>query len=657
MNLSLGFGLDKYRVQNGTLLNPLPASNLVTLWLDGTIIDVSGSKYFVDKKSGNNVLITGYDFPTGWVKGFPYKSAATIDIFGQTGVPVVSLFQDIDYGHQYFCRHVAQVVDGNGVETSKGYVAEIVAYSTPLTGGDLTSANTYYGVPVEQTDANAVWLSPTGNDATGAGTKASPYRSLDKVKATTKTYIYLKSGDYDLTSYSIFTGGGLTLQGLGKSSFELFTNSFGLRIDRVMTISNCIIKNTNTSTYGIGVVKNLTLNLCKLSKAAGSGLLTSQAVGLDVIVRHCHGVISTTYGLFYDNQVFNNAFIDSSVITSTYTKLTGSSNSRISGNIEAYAAGNGSLINLTNGGNVTKKFLAIKNCTLTGTVDVTAVNNFKFQNNSVINSTLNTRICRIGAAAGSGLTGVEATNNTIIGNATSGHLFSIGDPLSETSQNSMNGVKVIGNYIENTNMSASGTCHTLFMGSGIDPMVKYNKFIVKNGYALVIKSGGLSCLTTDSHVSYNVFDCQSTPSQLRLIFGRGCFGLIVANNTILGHKGGEICSTDDNGSGFNNSVLFINNNVTLGGTTIILAAGTNMTSRNNVVNKLGFTLTGALGANDFLSSVAVDSNGVPESKIEHAETVATSSNNQGLAVGYSIPDAITYQNQAATWQNGAVILP
>ena len=129
----VGFGYRVGVASKGSKLNSLPAYSLVTMWLDGTIVESSGSYYFKNKK-GDDVLITGYDFPTGWTNGFPYKSAATIDVFGQTGVPVISLFQNFDYANQYFTRHVAQVVDDNGVETSEAYVCDIVAYSEALTG-------------------------------------------------------------------------------------------------------------------------------------------------------------------------------------------------------------------------------------------------------------------------------------------------------------------------------------------------------------------------------------------------------------------------------------------------------------------------------------------------------------------------------------------
>lgn len=190
--LGKGIGIDL--VQLGSGLKP-PAYSLATLWLDGSIIDVSGSKYFVDKKAGNNVLITNYDFPSNWQKGFPLKSAATIDIFGLTGVPVISLFQNFDYGDQFFTKHVAQVIDSNGIETSEAYVSEIVAYSAPLTGANLTAANSYFGVP--ERESGALWVSKTGSNS-NVGTEALPMLTIDYASNSTANQktIYVKSGAY-----------------------------------------------------------------------------------------------------------------------------------------------------------------------------------------------------------------------------------------------------------------------------------------------------------------------------------------------------------------------------------------------------------------------------------------------------------------------------
>ena len=128
--------------------------------LDGTIVDVEGTKYFKDKTSnGRNFLITDYDFNSDWTRGFPYKSMATISApIGDTvlitadinnffyasadstpnEIPVVSLFQDIDYEHKIFTRHGAQVLNANLVETYEPRVLDIVLYETVKSFSDLT---------------------------------------------------------------------------------------------------------------------------------------------------------------------------------------------------------------------------------------------------------------------------------------------------------------------------------------------------------------------------------------------------------------------------------------------------------------------------------------------------------------------------------------
>ena len=146
-------------------------------FLDGTITDVAGTKYFVDKSAnGRNFLITGYDFDAAWTTGFPYKSAATISapaadaaliaadinnfLYDAGGtpnqIPVISLFQDIDYEHKIFCKHVAQAVDGNGVEVTEPYVSHVFMATDVLAGADLTKAYTDFGVTAEV--AGALWV-------------------------------------------------------------------------------------------------------------------------------------------------------------------------------------------------------------------------------------------------------------------------------------------------------------------------------------------------------------------------------------------------------------------------------------------------------------------------------------------------------------------
>jgi len=166
----------------------IPFSSDALFYLDGTILNSSGTYYFVDRTANaRNFLITGYDFATNWTKGFPYKSAATISapaadaaliaadinnfLYDAGGtpnqIPVVSLFQDIDYEHKLFCKHLTSTVDVNHVETFEGRVKYIVLYANVKTGTSLATCQSYYSVPTEIT-TSVKWVSKAGNDSTGA---------------------------------------------------------------------------------------------------------------------------------------------------------------------------------------------------------------------------------------------------------------------------------------------------------------------------------------------------------------------------------------------------------------------------------------------------------------------------------------------------------
>jgi len=207
--------------QQGSNLSQIPNKADALFWLDGIILDESGTKYFRDKTgNGRKFLITGYDFDSTWLAGMPYKSAATIsapvgdatliasDINSYlytagtpNQIPVVSLFQDIDYEHKLFCRHFAQVVDGNGVETNEARVFDIVLYNTVKVGGELTNCQTYYGVPTEVI-ANVKWVDGVNGLDTNAGTKALPWKTTDKVQASVAVgdTVYFKTSNYITTN-------------------------------------------------------------------------------------------------------------------------------------------------------------------------------------------------------------------------------------------------------------------------------------------------------------------------------------------------------------------------------------------------------------------------------------------------------------------------
>lgn len=199
----------KYKISEAFRYNPANTSTSTLFWLDGTL---SGNVFLDKSGNGRNFTITDKDFTTNY---FPYKSAATISapvndavliaadinnfLYDSGGdpneIPVTSFFQNIDYEDKLFCRHVAQAVDGNGVETQEPYVTDIVLYSSVLTGSDLSTANSFYGVPTEETGA-VKWVDPvSGNDTTGDGSKLLPWRTLPKsTSADIGDTIYVKSG-------------------------------------------------------------------------------------------------------------------------------------------------------------------------------------------------------------------------------------------------------------------------------------------------------------------------------------------------------------------------------------------------------------------------------------------------------------------------------
>ena len=251
-NIGIGIGIDS--VSGGGI----PFKSDALFYLDGTILNSSGTYYFVDKTSNaRNFLITGYDFDSTWVKGFPYKSAATISapagdaaliaadlnsILYTAGtpnqIPVISLFQNMDYKDRMFCRHEAQVVDGNGVETYEPRVKDIVLYANAKTALDLTKCQTYYGVPAIV--AGAKFIDPVnGVDATGNGTQAAPYKTHSKVNGLTLTegtQIYCLTG----TIAPIAWSKNYNLKAIGLTKIQNVSGARGIDYDSAGTLAQTI---------------------------------------------------------------------------------------------------------------------------------------------------------------------------------------------------------------------------------------------------------------------------------------------------------------------------------------------------------------------------------------------------------------------------------
>lgn len=612
-------------------------------FLDGSIKTVGENKYFTDKSiNGRDFLITGYDFNNDWTVGFPYKSAATISapagdaaliaadinnfLYDAGGTPnqisVVSLFQDIDYEHKIFCLHSPQTFRDNGTELFEPRVLSIYMATDVLAGADLTTAQTYFGVPTENT-TTMVWLAADGNDTTGNGSKATPYRTLDKIKATTATVAYLRTGDYTPAAQVTFANTDLEIIGTGRTTIGCAAVAIPYIVNKNLTFTHCDIDGTAATSNTFYPSKDLIFDKCRLTKTAGTSFTTPAATATVLTLSNC--VI--------------NLNVNSGLITGAndYTEL----------NINTCY---GSLITNPNASYPIAVHDIKHNKFIAGKLVFKVLTSFNFSDND-FTSTANVTALDVRAANDTNCTTATVRYNKFTSSNNSQYNIYIGAAL-ESGYNAINGLVFTHNSIINTG-SGVGT-HNIFIGGGIDNTIKYNYESVSAGYGMVIKSHGVHYTTTNAHISYNVLNFTGTSVQA--IHGRGVFGLIVANNTILGYRGtNNIFHIDDDGGGLDNSMLCENNIISLGANTTNYYAGTNMTVTNNSINKNGFTLTQAIHANDNEITTSINADGVPASRINGGVTIS-GDNNIGLASGYSIPDAITYKTQDAEWQRGAVLV-
>lgn len=296
--------------------NTIPAQDIAMQYFDGTRV----GNEFIDKGiQGLNLDIIDNDIEL--TSGFPYKSAAKIKqkatSFGlipnpnlfwfqadgtPNEIPVVSLFQNIDYANQIFTRHAAQQVDGNGVETYEPRVLDIVTYASALTGDNLTLANAYYKVPVEIT-SGVKWVDAVNGLDTNAGTKAAPWKTLTMadVTALETDTVYVKTGVYLENSL-----------GLG---YYRPTRSISFKgIGRVMldsTGTTRIITNiTGTTTFERFIIGSFT-NI--------KAIYSSATVAIGLIFNKCYATyLSTSILDFIDNNTYRTtSFVDSMFIGKT----------------------------------------------------------------------------------------------------------------------------------------------------------------------------------------------------------------------------------------------------------------------------------------------------------------------------------------------------
>lgn len=592
-----------------------PTISDALVWLDGTIIQSGGNYYFKDQSgNGRNFLITGYDFDSSLVKGFPYKSSATIsapagDAILQAAdlnsylytsgtanqIPVVSLFQDVDYEHKFFTRHKAQVVDSNDVEVYEPRIMDIVFYNTVKTGSNLTACQTYFNVPAEIT-SNVIWVSKAGNDGTGTGTKAAPYLTIGlytEYGASGKT-VYVKSGNYlengghstlwFASSQSVVALGLCTVTAASTSNVVNFvtgsSSMTGFIIDatntanycfqvtstgtKVLGLNKCYLKNFKTTSINGGVaVETTTLTNCVVVGQLTVTYATQDTKVSSPLINGCY-FKNTRISLSNLDCIFkNNKIIDNDKASTIIPVAIGLI---MYGNNITY---NSALLAITT--YVSAKTFSIKynklypqsasgalgaTFDLSGTVNVYIKNNLfkstvagssgtgyfissrvnsgyinEIDSNSLISKT--TRSYYHIYATG---TGTKIRNNYSWSNSLTDSHITLG---AETLiPNVSNNSEIIGNTVIGYKLdypAASGSTHCIFPNGGTNIKVAYNN-ISYSGVGIVVKTGTQQTYTSEGVYGNIIKDCT------RAIAVGGVVGLKIYNNTIV-HSSATYAST------------------------------------------------------------------------------------------------------------------
>lgn len=592
------------RAHLGSKLNLFPVPSLQTFASDLTVIQVEADYYFKDI-FGNHILITNMDWdiikqPKGWL----LKSAATIDIFGQTGVPVISLFQNFDYGNQYFTKHVAQVVDGNGVETSPAYVSAIVAYSAPLTGTDLTTANTFYGVPEEITAA-VKWEDINASTSTETGTKLQPYKTFTKSNgsATAADTVYCKNGIYDENSASLpgslYLTKSLTFIGIGKTEIQstganyvvfissgditfkgVLINAEGSKNTGVNVYSTgaktiiwekCLFMGANTTHYNGVSVESSSFKNCIVkgltSKAAQAFTVYASLIDSCYFIDSASNIVADV--ILKNNNVYHNdkdycfrvnnnsinafgnvlnysgsGIIESTAFTSAKTAtIKYNTFNQSDKSIAALLTGidfRGTvavIIERNSFRSTALEYLATRHTYIYLSDTVTPEINY----NSFV-SLSEKSFDHIGILLGGSITigSAKIQNNYSKSNSLSGVQMSIGYE-SAYSQKANESIfaqnRVIGFKKENQTGTAVNI-HGVLLNCGINNDIKYN-FISHHEIGLVVKSNGVAY--TGNGIQYNIVSKTST-----CLYIRGCGGLNVFNNLLIGNAALHLFKADEN---------------------------------------------------------------------------------------------------------------
>jgi hypothetical protein len=697
------------------------------LYLDGTITTVGSDKYFVDKIAGRNFLITGYDFYDNWGVGIPYKTLATISapaadavliaadvnnfLYDAGGtpnqIPVVALFQDIDYAHKLFIRHAPQITnESTGVEIHEPRVLDVVLYSTAKAGSDLTTCNTFYGVPTES--ATAIWVTKTGDDTTGNGTKALPFLTIQKGvdTASANGTVYLGTGVYaEATRVSVSKP--LTMQGLSnvRTSSTNTGNQFIINhatvnsthnFNRIIFDGTTVANNNITDNAGLsGMTYNF--NNCGFFNYSRGGVSITAASSTTTVRNSIHSsarVIASAFGttikssaaaniiLMYGNYIRDNSHVGvyGNCPTFHYNKTiyNGSNNFLYS----FYSTG----IAVDYRYNYFKSTNAASTSEKAAVYVLGATSVLIAYNVILIDNIYGYLAINVFGAAGETLTeGCHIHNNYIVDYAHATHVLSVGTEEPSDGDNKITGIVIEKNTVLCHRYFAPNEqiiTHTIYVGFQPNAIVRYN-YVNGGGINYIIK-GSVATANTTGYVAYNV----SVNAHAQDFFIKGISGYVIYGNTAYKNNGVLLANiarciylTSNLGDDAADNTL-IRNNILIdesNGSSILIdiLTATGVVSNNNVMyNAVGFYGNTSVSTNRSFAewqALGYDANSIdsnipfnnvatfkmwPVTPVAGADLGASFDDGLDVATNWGdnlTTPAIATKQQAATWQIGAYV--
>lgn len=643
MRIGLGIGIDS--VSGGGI----PFKSDALFWLDGTLNGTGTA--LVDKINGWEFpLSAAYDWGTH-LKIIPYKTLLTIKApaspsdaataiklddpknfwYAGTAVanrPVHFSNGNIDYNYQTFAKICNRVVDANGVEIKPAGITDIVLYKTPKTGADLAKCNAYFNVPTE--NPSALWVNPiSGNDTTGTGTKANPYKKI--TKATTigaNNTIYVTTGRCD-------EGNNLNIQNpctiIGLSNCPIYNTvaTNVVNISHTTADSVHIIKNITMGTVNQSVdiitdnngLSNLAITIdCCFASQYQKKVYSSIAVGCDAKITNCVfnstrvsedatgftvntidyvNVISDFSGNYIEDRAYNG--FTGNIPVFKYNKIV---HLAVAKNIAASYIINGAIAvdcRFNEWISSLSQYTVARNL-----IGITGASSILISYNKlIVNSEYATSGINIFGSAGATITGSCHIHNNYIKNlGRNVYSIKVGTEVTTSGDNKINDIVIEKNTIlghQFIDTSKVGTSHALMVGFQLDAIIRYN-YVYRSRINIIVKGN-----TTTAWTGGGVYGNVSIDSDGELIFIKGVSGVKIYNNTFLNTLATNDASDtmlvrfgglDESLSLPNNCILknniIIDRSPTVGFTDLIaiLSGTTGIISNNNIL----FSVNGNYGA-------------------------------------------------------------